>query len=97
MKYSAAQSGCLAGRQGRVKALTPHHDVLLCHPSRESITVSSRLAAQHEERQAHKERRGEKWIEEDDERREHRGREMKSGAEAELQEKTCMSNRRKEE
>lgn len=45
-----------AGRRtdshGRVNAFTPHSDVLLCHPSRESISVSSRLAARHQERQA---------------------------------------------
>lgn len=48
----AAQTGRQTDRHGRVNAFTPHSDVLLCHPSRESITVSSRLAARHEERQA---------------------------------------------
>lgn len=39
-------------RHCRVNAFTPRCDVLLCHPSRESITVSLRLAARHKERQA---------------------------------------------
>lgn len=48
----AAQTGRQTDRNGRVKAFTRHSDVLLCHPSRESITVSLRLAARHEKRQA---------------------------------------------
>lgn len=39
---------------GRVNAFTLHSDVLLCHPSRESITVSLRLAARHRKRLAQK-------------------------------------------
>lgn len=63
-------------RHGRVNAFTPHSDVLLCHPSKESISVSSRLAARHQERQA---RRGdgrerEREKKEEDGRIEHRGR-----------------------
>ncbi len=50
----AAQTDRQTDRHGRVNAFTPHSDVLLCHPSRESITVSSRLAARHEKRQAQK-------------------------------------------
>lgn len=61
LREKAAQTGRQTDRYGRVNAFTPHSDVLLCHPSRESITVSSRLAARHEERQAQKgEGRGEK-------------------------------------
>lgn len=58
-------------RHGRVNAFTPHSDVLLCHPSSESITVSSRLAARHKERQARRE------AQQEDERIENSGTEMK--------------------
>jgi len=44
------QAGRQTDRHGRVNAFTPHSDVLLCHPSKESFTVSSRLVARQGER-----------------------------------------------
>lgn len=58
----AAQTGRQTDRKGRVKAFTRHSDVLLCHPSRESITVSLRLAARHEKRQAQRRAGGEREV-----------------------------------
>lgn len=51
---TATQTGRQTDRHGRVNAFAPHSDVQLCHPSRESISVSSRLAARHQERHAQK-------------------------------------------
>lgn len=57
--------------------------MLLCHPSRESITVSLRLAARHRKRLAQK----------GEERRKVERRKIKSITEAGLEEKTWVSGR----
>lgn len=59
----------------RVNALAPHSDVPLCQLSRESISVSLRLAAQHRERRAqNRDGRGEEKDEEDSAKQRNRWR-----------------------